>query len=155
MMMCVRIREPYVIYIQMNKHQEEGKQQERIRIILTVPNTKNNKKGLWKPKEIQNKLEREQLSSVARRVDTLADSLMRYPTIGRVAFLDVWRARWMYELVLVSIGRTDKSLHVSARVCEPTTLIRMLIDNEIKRDVTVVFVFFFLFFFCFTQLFSV
>lgn len=54
----------------------------------------------------------------------------------------------MYELVLVSIGRTDKSLHVSARVCELTTLIRMLIDNEIKRDVTVVF-------FCFTQLFSV
>lgn len=48
----------------------------------------------------------------------------------------------MCELVLVSIGHTDKSLRVSARVCEPTTLIRMLIDNEIKRDVTVEFFFF-------------
>lgn len=146
MMLWVRIKGPYVIYIQMNKHQEEGE---------TITTNKDNinrtqhqkQKGLWKPKEIQYKLEREELSSVARRVNTLADSLMRYPTSGRVAFFDGWQ-RWMYELVLVSIGRTDKSLHVSARVCELTTLIRMLIDNEIKRDVTVVF-------FCFTQLFSV
>lgn len=78
-----------------------GRQQERIRVILTVPNTKK-QKGLWKPKKIQNKLEREQLSSVARRVDTLADSLMIWTQKScRVAFLHD-----MKEMsVRVSVGK--------------------------------------------------
>lgn len=141
---CMWGSENHMWYIYTDEQTPGGeKQQERIRIITTVPNTKK-QKGLWKPKEIQNKLEREQLSSVARRVDTLADSLMIWTQKScRVAVLDVVWQRWVCELVLVSIGHTDKSLRVSARVCEPTTLIRMLIDNEIKRDVTVEFFFFF------------
>lgn len=127
MMLYVRIREPYVIYIYTDEQTPGGeKQQERIRIIITVPNTKK-QKGLWKPKEIQNKLEREQLSSVARRIDTLADSLMRYPKKLQGCSL-----RCMTEMgVRVSVGKYRTHGQVVARLCKSVRANN--IDQNVNR----------------------